>query len=174
MATNPIQINGRTYDFTSIRPSGLPNGFDSSLFTAYLRGVNFSESITPSVPTGVHGIPLPRGRGFYSASASLEMVFEAWDVFTKSLAQSQITGYTDLDFNLLIQLVTQGVTSQVELVECSFLGPSAGWARGGTDGLTITVPLYVRYVLTNGVCAYPLDLDQDLTTENTGGIALGI
>lgn len=174
MSTTPIKLNGRTYDFTSLRPSGLPPGLDDSLFTAYLRGVNFSDTISPSVPGGVHGIPLPRGRGNYSANASLDLVYEAWDAFTKSCAQSGISGITDFDFDLRIDVITQGRSSKIELMEASFLGISGGWARGGADGLPVSVPIYVRYLLINGVCAYSLDLDQDLSTESTGGVVLGI
>lgn len=174
MTTTPIKLNGRTYDFTSLRPSGLPPGLDDSLFTAYLRGVNFGDTITPSIPGGVHGIPLPRGRGNYAANASLDLVFEAWDAFTKSCAQNRITGITDFDFDLRIDVITQGRSSLIEIMEASFLGVTGAWARGNADGLTITVPIYTRYLLINGVCAYSLDLDQDLSTESTGGVSLGI
>ncbi len=168
MSTTPITLNGRTYDFTSLRPSGLPPGLDDSLFTAYLRGVNFGDAITPSVPGGVHGIPLPRGRGGYAANASLDLVFEAWDKFTKSCAQNSITGITDFDFNPRIDVITKGNSSKIELMEASFLGVTGAWARGGGDGLTVTVPLYVRFLLINGVCAYSLDLDQVSADSSTG------
>ena len=174
MSFNPLVINSRTYDFTSIRCSGLPLGFDSTLFTQHLMGISFSETVTPSVPAGVHGIPLPRGRGFYTCSTSLEMVWDAWDFFTKTLAQNGINGYSDFDFDLLIQYKTQGRTCKVEWKESSFLAPSGNHSRGGASGLTVNLGFYTRYILTNGVCAYPLDLDQDLSTLSSGGVSLGI
>lgn len=174
MSFHPVTINGRTYDFTSIRPSGLPKDFDTRFFTAFLRGVSFNEQITPSVPAGVHGIPLPRGRGIYTCTTSMDVIWEAWDEATKNMAESGLDGYTDLNFDLKIQYKTQGRVSEIVWHESSFLGPSANHTRGGADGLTVTIPMYTRYITTNGVCAYPLDLDQDLSSVNNGGVTFGL
>ena len=171
----PIKVNGRYFDFTSVRASGLPAGFDSSLFTAHLVGLSFSEKITPTLSRGVHGIPLPRGRGYYQAQASIEVVWDAWDAFTKRLASQGINGYSDYDFTMLLTYKTQGKVSEIRLMEASLLGPDANHSSGGQNGLTAKVEVYVRYILTNGVCAYPLDLDQDLTNAiASGGVIVGV
>lgn len=174
MSNTPIRLNGRSYDFSSIRPSGLPPGLDDSLFLAFLRGVNFSDQVTPSAPGGVHGIPLPRGRGTYGANGGLEVVFEAWDEFTKNCRRNNITGITDFDFDLNLDVIAKGRQTKIQLMESSFLGISGGWQRGGTDGLIVTIPIYVRYLLINGVCSYSLDLDQNLGADPTTGFDIGL
>lgn len=170
----PLKINGRTYDFTSTRCSGLPLGFDDILFSQHLRALSYSQKVTPSQPEGVHGIPLPRGRGTYKANASIELVWDVWDTFTKALADNGIDGYTDFDFNLLIQYKSQGRVCKVELFEASFLSDDQKHKQGDAGGLITMQDLYVRYIEVNGVCLYPRDLDQDLTTQSSGGVVIGV
>ena len=174
MSFNPIKVNGRYYDFTSVRASGLPLGFDPTLFTAHLRAVNFTDNISPSRSRGVHGIALPRGRGDYDCSTSIEVVWDAWDEFTKTLAQNNVNGYSDFDFDLTINYKTNGKISEVVWKETSFLGPDTSHAQGNAAGLTVKLNMATRYVLVNGVCSYPLDLDQDLTGLSGGGIVVGV
>lgn len=161
MSFRPLKANGRYYDHTSLRLSGLPAGLDGSLFTAHVVSINWSEKVTADGQRGVHGIKLPRGRGTYEASASLEIIFEAWDELTKALAREGMDGYSDFDFDLVINLKTRGRASEIILKEASLLAPSVSSAQGQA-GITTKVDLYVRYITTNGVCAYPLDLEKDL------------
>lgn len=174
MSFTPIRINRRSYDFTSVQCSGLPAGFDPKIFTAHLRGVNFSEKITPSLPRGVHGIPLPRGRGFYTCTTSLDMIWDAWDAFTKSLASAGLDGYSDFDFDFVLTYKAGSTISTVEWKETSFLGPDASHSQGGSDGLTVKIEMHTRYILTNGVCAYPLDLELDAGAIAEGGVVVGV
>lgn len=170
----PVQLNQRSYDFTSVRCSGLPAGFDSRLFTAHLRGLNFSEAITPSLPRGVHGIPLPRGRGYYTTQTSMEVVWDAWDAFTKNLAARGLQGYSDFDFSMVVSYKAGQSISTVEWRQCSILNAEASHAQGGSDGLTARLTCHTRFILTNGVCAYALDLDQDLSSVGQGGVVVGL
>lgn len=174
MSFLPPKLNGRAFDSTSLRCSGLPLNFDSTLFTQYLVNISFSEVITVSESQGTHGIPLPRGRGKYKANASIEVNLEAWDAFTKNLAANGVDGYSDFDFDMLIQYKTQGRVCEVVLKEASLLGPDASDGAANNGGLTRKVMMYVRYILTNGVCPYPLDLDQDLTDQSNGGVVIGV
>lgn len=166
MSFTPIQLNGRYFDLTSVRVSGLPAGIDDVFFTKHIMSITYSEKITHGKPQGVHGIPLPRTRGRYEASASFEVSFEAWAEFCSNLASQGISGYSDFTFDLLIQYKTAGRSAKVELKYAS-LGAPEGTDKHG-EGLTRKIPVEVQWIETNGVCAYPLDLDQDLTAAETG------
>ena len=170
MAFTPVKVNGRYFDFTSIRCAGLPLGFNEQAFTAHIRALNFSDSITPSRSRGVHGIALPRGRGDYDCTTSIEIVWDAWDGFTKALAKSNVNGYSDFDFDLTINYKTNGKISEVVWKETSFLGPSASHAQGNAGGLTVTLNMATRSILGNGVCSYALDLDQDISRLSSGSV----
>lgn len=164
----PIKINGSYYDFTSLRLSGLPDNFDSTFFTAHLMGVNYSDEVTVTESGGVHGIPLPPGRGTYKATTSMDMVWQAYDAFTRRLKESGLDGYTDLNFDLVLSYKAAGQTCEVKWMESRFLGLDASHQRGSS--LTAKIKIYTRYILTNGICIYPLDLDQDLTSVNNNQV----
>ena len=63
----PVKINGLKTDWTSLRGSWWGTGLTSS----HLKSLNWDEMVTPTKPRGVHGIPLTRGLGFYTATASM-------------------------------------------------------------------------------------------------------
>jgi len=176
MAFTPVEIalNQRYYDFTSVRVSGIPRFMANALFGKQLKALSWGDQISVSKGRGVHGIPLPRGRGDYSCSTSMEVALEGFDDMTKSLAQNRIDGYSDLTFNLLLQYKTQGRIMTVEWRESSILGPDASHAQGATGGLSVKLAVDTRYILTNGVCSYARDMDQDLSGLATGGITVGV
>lgn len=176
MSFTPVEValNQRYYDFTSVRVNGLPRFMSSALFGKHLKGLSWGDQISVSRGRGVHGIPLPRGRGDYSCSTGMELALEGFDDMTKMLAANGIDGYSDLTFNLLIQYKTQGRIMKVEWRESSLLGPDASHAQGATGGLSVKLAVDTRYILVNGVCSYARDLDQDLTGLATGGITVGV
>lgn len=167
MAQRPITINGRTWDFTSIRITGFPGGAPSMV--PYLRDITYSDIVSPEATVGVHGIPLPRGRGTYTTSSSLTLVREGWDLLVESADFPD--GYSQYIFDLLIEF--QGAkrkTVRHELKETSIIAVNDNYQRGGTDGLMCQLTLSTRYILRSGKCIYPLDLPQVL---NAAGDAAG-
>jgi hypothetical protein len=168
----PVQLNNLSYDFTRLRVSGFP-GTTGSLLKRMIKKINFSDSVTVTVPKGVHGIPLPSGLGTYSAQASLTVQYEAWEQLLSGDGSgaggggfSQLVGpgggYTALQFNLTIDFRNKNNPrpSKYELREVRITGVGDAYSEGDASGLVVDLTLYVRYILRNGVCLYPLDLDS--------------
>lgn len=156
-----VALNGRYIDHSSLRIVGLP--IFSKLFNTHVQGVNWSSVVTPSMIYGVSGVPIAKTRGKYQAGASIDIIAEAWDQMTQELAAANIDGYSDIDFNLVIQYQSPGRKPfRIDVVGAS-LGGGSGSSKQGGDGVVINVNLNPLYVLENGVCAYARDLDQVAT-----------
>lgn len=172
MALTPVQLNNLSYDFTRLRVSGFP-GTTGSLLQSMIKKINFSDSVTPTIPKGVHGIALPSGLGTYSTTSSLSVQFEAWEQLLSGdgsgasgggLSQlvGQGGGYTVIQFNLVIEYRNRNNPrpSKAELRETRIVGVGDAYSEGDASGLMVDLTLYTRYLLRNGVCLYPLDLDS--------------
>lgn len=158
----PVQLNNLSYDFTRLRVSGWP-GTTGSLLKRMIKKINFSDSVTPTIPKGVHGIALPSGLGTYSTSTSFAVQFEAWEQLLAGLATlvGNGGGYTTIQFNLTIDYRNRAnpVPSKAELREARIVGVGDAYSEGDASGLMTDITLYTRFVLRNSVCLYPLDLD---------------
>lgn len=164
--SSPSGINGFKVDWASVRTTL----FGTGLTASHLKDLSWTEAVTPTKPRGVHGIPLRRGLGFYTASASATMTIEAH----AALLSQQQSGYTTtLDtVSIAFQPYGSPVAYQVQWIEASIIGEDFAFAQGQGDGLWVKVNIDLRYVMkagTDGVfkCLYPLDLDG-------AGISTGI
>lgn len=148
------QVNGLYYDNTSIR-IGMPYG---RLIVSHLKALNYKDTITPTQAHGTHGIPLPSGLGTYQASGSLTLVKEAWDDLLMKLPD----GYGALVFPISVSYMVRmpGPSSNDVLKDCRIIDVQNGSSSGGNDGLSVELTLLVRYILRNGKCLYPIDIDQ--------------
>jgi len=168
----PVQLNNLSYDFTRLRVSGFP-GTTGSLLKRMIKKIAFSDSVTPTIPKGLHGIPLPSGLGTYSTSSSLTVQFEAWEQLLSGDGSgqgggglSQLVGngggYTAINFNLTVDYRNKNNPrpSKAELRETRIVGVGDAYSEGDASGLVVDLTLYTRYILRNGVCLYPLDLDS--------------
>ena len=159
----PVVLNNLSYDFTRLRISGWP-GTTGSLLRRMIKKVNFSDTVSPAIPKGVHGIALPSGLGSYSTSTSLSVQFEAWEELLaglKSVIESA-GGYTAIQFDLTVEYRNRAnpQPSRAELKESRIIGVSDAYSEGDASGLMTDLTLYTRYILRNGVCLFPLDLDS--------------
>ena len=86
--SQPATINGLKTDWSSVRTVLFGTGLSAS----HLKDLSWTETVSPTKPRGVHGIPLTRGLGFYTATASATMSLEAWTALLTQLPN----GYTAL------------------------------------------------------------------------------
>jgi len=155
MALNIPSINGLYYDHNSIRLQipGLPDTF----ITSHLKSINFSDQLTPSTAYGVGPIALPSGLGQYSAEASFTTSKEAFNKMLGGLPN----GYGGVNLGFTIAYVPFGSygPSEVELVDSRIQGVKDS-SSSGQGNLDVEVTLYVRYILRDGKCLAPLDVDD--------------
>ena len=164
--SSPAGINGLKVDWASVRTVL----FGTGLTASQLKDLSWSEKVTPTIPRGVHGIPLRRGLGFYTVTASCTMTIEA---HAAMLSQQQ-NGYTAklTDISIAFQSYGSPVAYQVKWREASIIGEDFTFSQGQGDGLWVKLDINLRYVEkagSDGVfkCIYPLDLDG-------AGISTGI
>ncbi len=165
----PVKINGFKTDWTSLRGSWWGTGLTSS----HLKSLNWDEMVTPTKPRGVHGIPLTRGLGFYTATASMEVTLECFNAMLSQFPN----GYTAVQDNPQFSYKPYGSTAgnvfTVKWVEAYIIKESWAQSQGQGDGLWVKLDIDVRYVLKAGddgvlKCLYPLDLDGTGIARVTG------
>lgn len=156
--SSPGGINGLKTDWSSVRTTLFGAGLSSS----HMKDFSWKESVTPTVPRGVHGIPLRRGLGFYTASASATITLEAW---TNLLTVLPI-GYTALLDTISVSYQPYGsdIIGRAKIYEASIIGVDRSWSQGQGDGLWVKLDLNVRYCEEAGPdevfkCMYPINLD---------------
>lgn len=151
-------INGLYYDHTSVRLQ-IP-GLPSQMITSHLKSMNFEDSLTPSTSYGGSPIELPSGLGQYKASGSCVISKEAFDQLNASLPQ----GYGSVILNFTISYISRGSyePSEVKLVESRIMSVKDSSSNGGGN-LDVELGLYIRYILRNGKCLAPLDVDNVAT-----------
>jgi len=161
--SSPSTINGLKTDWSSVRTTL----FGTGLTASHLKDLSWQETVTPTKPRGVHGIPLRSGLGFYTCTASATMTQEAWTALLTQLPN----GYTALLDTVVIGYKPYGapVAGQTRWREARICGKNPAWSQGQGDGLWIKIDFDVRYIEeagTDGIfkCMYPLDLDGALTT----------
>lgn len=160
--SEPSGINGMKTDWSSLRTTL----FGAGLTASHMKDFSWKETITPTKPRGVHGIPLRRGLGFYVASASATITLEAW----LSLLTQLPNGYTALLDTIVVGYKPYNSTriGQAKLLEASIIGLDNSWSQGQGDGLWVKIDIDLRYVLQAGPdgvfkCMYPINLDGVLT-----------
>ena len=160
--SQPATINGLKTDWSSVRTVLFGTGLSAS----HLKDLSWTETISPTKPRGVHGIPLTRGLGFYTATASATMSLEAWTALLTQLPN----GYTALLDTVVISYKPYGqpVSGQTRWREASIIGKNPAWSQGQGDGLWVKIDFDVRYIEeagTDGIfkCMYPIDLDGALS-----------
>lgn len=147
-------INGLYYDHTSVRLQ-IP-GLDSILITSHLKSISYSDTLTPSTSYGVSPIQLPSGLGQYSAEASCVISKEAFDQTLGSLPQ----GYGSVIIGFSIAYVPRGsyLPSRVDLIDSRIMSVKDS-SSNGQGNLDVELGLYVRYIVRDGKCLAPLDVD---------------
>lgn len=154
----PDTINGHKTDWSSIRAN-----FFVGLAASHMKDLSWTEQVTPTVPAGVHGIPLTSGLGFYRVtSATATITVEAWVAMLKRLGP----GYTALKERLTVNFKPYGskVIRKVRWHEARIVQKDDTHAQGSADGLWIKIGFNVRYIEEAGDddvyrCMYPLNLD---------------
>ena len=164
--SSPAGLNGMKMDWASVRTALFGTGMTAS----HMKDLSWNEAVTPTKPRGVHGIPLRRGLGFYTATASATITLEAHAAMLSQLPN----GYTGLlsDATIAFQPYGSSIAYQVRWREASIIGEDYSFSQGQGDGLWVKLNIDLRYVEkagTDGVfkCMYPLDLDG-------AGISTGI
>jgi hypothetical protein len=149
-------INGLYYDHTSLRLD-IPGVASPQMLTSHLKSLNYSDQLTPSTGYGTSPIRLPSGLGQYSSEGSMTISKEAWD---KALA-SLPNGYGAVLFGLSLVYVSRGsfLPSKVDLVQVRFESIKDASSQG-TANLDVEIKLNIRYILRNGKCLAPLDIDE--------------
>ena len=164
----PATINGMKTDWTSLRGSWWGTGLTSS----HLKALSWDEKVTPTVPRGVHGIPLTSGLGFYTATAKMTITLECWSAILTQMPN----GYTAVIDNPEFSYKPYGTgttTLSARWQEARIIGKSHNQSQGQGDGLWVDIDVYVRYVMEaaadgNFKCMYPLDLDGTGVAAITG------
>jgi hypothetical protein len=150
-------LNGLYYDFTSIRlaVAGIS-------IAEQLQDISFSDKMTPAKMRGTHPIKLGTGLGQYEADASISLLKDYWQAFQREIKAKLPggQGLTQLVFPISVSYAPVGSAniSTVELKECRIIGREYTHPKSGGDGLMVKIPLDVRYILEDGVCLAPLDL----------------
>ncbi len=163
----PATINGMKTDWTSLRGQWWGTGLTAS----HTKALNWKESITPTKPRGVHGIPLRRGPGFYTVTASITVSLECFNAMLTQFPQ----GYGMKEDNPLFAFKPYGQkqTFQVKWVEAFITEENYSFAQGQGDGLWVDLSVDVRWVEKAGddgvfKCIYPIDLDGGGSVTVTG------
>lgn len=144
--SDQARINGNQYDWASIELK--VNGVPYYGVTA----INFSQKRERGMFYGLgkHHAPRGRGRGQYSAEASLEM----WAGSAEELREALDDGtgnYGETIFDITVQYVEEGSNEKpvvVKLFSCVLAGEESSNSQG-TDGLKETLPLSVMYITKN-------------------------
>lgn len=163
----PISINGFKTDWTSLRGSWWGTGMTQ----AHIKSLSWEEKITPTKPRGVHGIPLTRGLGYYTATAKMTITLECWSAMLTQLPN----GYTAVQDNPQFSYKPYGAPTALSCIwkEAYIIGKSHSQSQGQGDGLWVDIDIDLRYVLEAGAdnvfkCMYPLDLDGTGVAGITG------
>jgi hypothetical protein len=164
--SSPAGLNGMKMDWASVRTALFGTGMTAS----HMKDLSWNEAVTPTKPRGVHGIPLRRGLGFYTVTASATVTLEAHAAMIGQLPN----GYTGQlsDASIAFQPYGSPIAYEVKWLEASIIGEDFSFSQGQGDGLWVKLNIDLRYVMkkgTDGVfkCMYPLDLDG-------AGISTGI
>lgn len=154
MALPIPSINGLYYDHTSVRLQ-IP-GLDAQTITQHLKSINFSDQLNPSTSYGVSPIQLPSGLGQYDAEASCVISKEAFDNMIASLPGGY--GAAVLGFSIVYVPRNSFSPSRVDLID-SRIKSVKDSSSNGQGNLDVELGFYVRYILRNGKCLAPLDVD---------------
>jgi hypothetical protein len=156
--SSPGGINGLKTDWSSVRTTL----FGAGLTASHMKDFSWKETVTPTKPRGVHGIPLRSGLGFYAATASATITLEAWTNLLTVLP----AGYTALLDTISVSYQPYGadIIGQAKIYEARIIGVDKTWSQGQGDGLWVKLDLDVRYCEEAGPdgvfkCAYPINLD---------------
>lgn len=164
--SSPAGLNGMKMDWASVRTALFGTGMTAS----HMKDLSWNEAVTPTKPRGVHGIPLRRGLGFYTVTASATITLEAHAAMIAQLPN----GYTGQlsDASIAFQPYGSQIAYEVKWHEASIIGEDFSFSQGQGDGLWVKLTIDLRYVTKKGTngefkCMYPLDLDG-------AGISTGI
>lgn len=150
-----IEVNGHTYDHTSLRLGLLQN----TLVKDLVKSITYDHGFTVGDSYGTSPVPIPPGMGKYKASGSLEVYLEAWQNLLASDALPD--GYLAApSFPITLSYKARGgPLHQIEMRECRILKEKGGSSADGQGALTISLELYVRYIVVNGKTPFSQQID---------------
>lgn len=133
-------INGHRYGWASIELDIDGAGH------VHITEITYSHTLEPGVVRGTGPQVAGATRGEYSAEGSITFNKEGWDELVEKFGDGFFEKYFDITVNYAED--GQPVTTD-RLVGCRFTSSEKGGSQG-TDGLTVTAPLFVTYILENG------------------------
>lgn len=154
-----IKVNNRYFDMTTVKVSGFPV-VDKTLWATHVRGVKYSRKVTPGVVRGANGKPIARTPGTQDTNCSMEVVYEAWSAFLKKCKAAGIDGLTMYDFDVTIDLVVKGNSSQIIWEGASIINDDTTMQHG-SDGLVVSIEMWCPDISVEGVKLYPDDDNGD-------------
>lgn len=152
---NIIQVNGHTYDHTSLKLGFL----NSTIIKELVKGVNWSHGFTVGESYGTSSVPLPTPQGRYKAELSLDVYLEAWEQLLSSGALGD--GYLAMDpFTVTLTYKARGSRPhKIEAKECRILKAGGGSSSDQQGNVVIKLEMYTRIIFENGRSPVPLLID---------------
>ena len=140
------RINGRRVSWASLSISVGGGIGDLYGFTA----ISYKNTVERAKVRGGGRVALGMTAGDHDAEGEITMTFEQARAFLEALGASQGDGrYMDAVFNVTCQYEAGNQVYSDELIGCS-LKEDATEAEQGPDGLTMTFPLDLMYVMRDG------------------------
>lgn len=133
-------INGHRYGWASINLD--IDGFEE----LHITEITYSHTLEPGIVRGAGAQVAGATRGEYSAEGSITFNKEGWDAIVDRFGH----GFFERKFRATVNYAEDGqpVTTD-ELVGCRFTSSEKGGSQG-TDGLTVTAPIFITYIIENG------------------------
>ncbi len=160
-------INGHAFDFSSIKLS-----FSATPVSVEIEAlaINYQHALEPEELRGQGPMPLYDTTGIYSSSASLEMYLSEWRALRKNLAAAPgAGGYMQKRFDITVNYAESGETAVEDTLRgCRVIRAGKAYRRS-TEPLTVSIDLYVRQVLEDGVSAVEAGFGE-LISGLTGGL----